>query len=423
MKPYARCCPSSRVIARSPTLSSGCHPRATVNTVPNRSPAAKPVRGAGADDRTRTGDLVLTKDALYLLSYIGPPSRSPASRSSPPPHIPRATPAGEGWSGRRGSNPRPTAWKAVTLPLSYSRLRVHRRPTHSGRAARGAGPTAFDRRRIHLAPLLRCRRLPVCSLVAPLALAERGVDHDGSRRNAGLSPRTANEATSHTDERRRPSLAGGRCACNPAPMGLDISACQEHVLHTRRCHPAQMSSPRQPRLVHIAPPVRLRNTRLAGRRLVARGGFEPPKPLGRQIYSLLRLTAPQPRRCWWPVSEGRRHAAADVSRQGQRSACRSAGSHTAGLLPPRAFGGRAQHRSRRPRCVAVLATRTTRPSTARWNYSRRDVSTPPSCRHRVPRTPDRGPFGTTPGTSINSSYSGHSVAPPDGARSTTGPRG
>ena len=29
--------------------------------------------------------------------------------------------------------------------------------------------------------------------------------------------------------------------------------------------------------------------------MVARGGFEPPKPLGRQIYSLLRLTAPQPR--------------------------------------------------------------------------------------------------------------------------------
>src|SRR5208283_4526696 len=27
------------------------------------------------------------------------------------------------WSGRRGSNPRPTAWKAVTLPLSYSRPR------------------------------------------------------------------------------------------------------------------------------------------------------------------------------------------------------------------------------------------------------------------------------------------------------------
>src|SRR6185295_1357155 len=32
-----------------------------------------------------------------------------------------AKPSGKGWSGRRGSNPRPTAWKAVTLPLSYSR--------------------------------------------------------------------------------------------------------------------------------------------------------------------------------------------------------------------------------------------------------------------------------------------------------------
>ena len=32
--------------------------------------------------------------------------------------------ATESWSGRRGSNPRPTAWKAVTLPLSYSRLRA-----------------------------------------------------------------------------------------------------------------------------------------------------------------------------------------------------------------------------------------------------------------------------------------------------------
>ena len=29
---------------------------------------------------------------------------------------------GRRWSGRRDSNPQPTAWKAVTLPLSYSRL-------------------------------------------------------------------------------------------------------------------------------------------------------------------------------------------------------------------------------------------------------------------------------------------------------------
>jgi hypothetical protein len=29
---------------------------------------------------------------------------------------------GENWSGRRGSNPQPTAWEAATLPLSYSRM-------------------------------------------------------------------------------------------------------------------------------------------------------------------------------------------------------------------------------------------------------------------------------------------------------------
>src|SRR5207302_9814548 len=85
-----------------------------------------------------------TKDALCQLSYIGlrlrlRPTSRPAMftfRSTgltcQPVHL-RAkagSPAvahsrfqvSEGWSGRRGSNPRPTAWKAVTLPLSYSRI-------------------------------------------------------------------------------------------------------------------------------------------------------------------------------------------------------------------------------------------------------------------------------------------------------------
>jgi hypothetical protein len=39
----------------------------------------------------------------------------------------------------------------------------------------------------------------------------------------------------------------------------------------------------------------------ARRRLVAREGLEPSKPLGRQIYSLLRLTAPQPRQLLFGV--------------------------------------------------------------------------------------------------------------------------
>ena len=46
--------------------------------------------------------------------------------------LPARPPAGWGrnrWSGRRDSNPRPTAWKAVTLPLSYSRSGSSLHPT------------------------------------------------------------------------------------------------------------------------------------------------------------------------------------------------------------------------------------------------------------------------------------------------------
>ena len=107
----------------------------------------------GADDQNRTGDLVLTKDALCQLSYIGLRAirlmrapADPAGRNKPPPC------SSEGWSGRRGSNPRPTAWKAVTLPLSYSRLRARvaslassapplKRPTPHRRAKRACRQT------------------------------------------------------------------------------------------------------------------------------------------------------------------------------------------------------------------------------------------------------------------------------------------
>ena len=47
---------------------------------------------SGAHIRTRTGDLFLTKEVLYLLSYVG-----------------------FNWSGKRDSNPRPSAWKADAL--------------------------------------------------------------------------------------------------------------------------------------------------------------------------------------------------------------------------------------------------------------------------------------------------------------------
>ncbi len=106
----------------------------------------------------------------------------------------------EGWSGRRGSNPRPTAWKAVTLPLSYSRV----------------------------------------------------------------------------------------------PIGQSASA---HRIRRYVASPAPTRSPSG------GPMNRLQQ---ADAKLVARGGFEPPKPLGRQIYSLLRLTASLPRRCRAPLQHRNR---------------------------------------------------------------------------------------------------------------------
>src|SRR5262245_58602991 len=61
---------------------------------------------AGAHDRIRTGDLFLTKEVLYRLSYMGPVTPSVHSMSRPRPT----------WSGKRDSNPRPSAWKADALP-------------------------------------------------------------------------------------------------------------------------------------------------------------------------------------------------------------------------------------------------------------------------------------------------------------------
>ena len=103
-----RACPGESQLASQPSLTF-----------------ARPGRAkAGADVQNRTGDLVLTKDALCQLSYIGQLSAEwglridTRSASQSTPHNPQSAI----WSGRRGSNPRPTAWKAVTLPLSYSRL-------------------------------------------------------------------------------------------------------------------------------------------------------------------------------------------------------------------------------------------------------------------------------------------------------------
>jgi hypothetical protein len=71
----------------------------------------------GAHDADRTRDLVLTKDVLYQLSYVGhhfTPSPVASIVFAPG----RASSV---WSGRWDLNPRQPAWKAGTLPLSYAR--------------------------------------------------------------------------------------------------------------------------------------------------------------------------------------------------------------------------------------------------------------------------------------------------------------
>ena len=78
---------------------------------------------SGAHDRNRTGDLVLTKDVLYRLSYVGRlfklKTRSPAIR------LERVM----------GIEPTYSAWKAEVLPLNYTRKRspVPVRPVWSQR--------------------------------------------------------------------------------------------------------------------------------------------------------------------------------------------------------------------------------------------------------------------------------------------------
>ena len=53
------------------------------------------------------------------------------------------------WSGRRGSNPRPTAWEAVTLPLSYSR-------SVYGQKCSSQRELAFCRRSWKFKSIVRC---------------------------------------------------------------------------------------------------------------------------------------------------------------------------------------------------------------------------------------------------------------------------
>ena len=72
------------------------------------------MNSTGAHDRDRTGDLVLTKDVLYQLSYVGRRLRELGYVA-----LERVM----------GIEPTSSAWKAEVLPLNYTRLTdVHPNP-------------------------------------------------------------------------------------------------------------------------------------------------------------------------------------------------------------------------------------------------------------------------------------------------------
>ena len=118
-------------------------------------------------------------------------------------------------------------------------------------------------------------------------------------RETGIEPATNSlEGCDSTTELLPPSrISSPRASARQAPPSRPASlharhplTCQPYSAHPLACH-------RSSRIHWPAS----RSSR-SERRLVGRGGFEPPKPLGRQIYSLLRLTAPQPPRVRPPLA-------------------------------------------------------------------------------------------------------------------------
>ena len=152
------------------------------------------------------------------------PTRYGANSPTHQPHsLPRrsspAKPASEVWSGRRGSNPRPTAWKAVTLPLSYSRLRA-RLLRRSRTAARQAPP----RRANQITSTRGGRKIGGEGRVRT-SVATRAADlQSAAIDRSATSPNFSSQASAL--QRCGP----GALRPGPAPFG---AACASHVLDIR----------------------------------------------------------------------------------------------------------------------------------------------------------------------------------------------
>ena len=142
----------------------------------------------------------------------------------------------EGWSGRRGSNPRPTAWKAVTLPLSYSRLRArHRRFLALGEASPPL--VRFVRRSA------RALANPACSLAAHSVTASVGLPQPMLATDRLAQPKLAMRAKAGGEGRIRTSEAAR--ATDLQSAAFDRSATSPALVERRRAAADTFLRPRR----------------------------------------------------------------------------------------------------------------------------------------------------------------------------------
>ena len=235
---------------------------------------------AGADDRDRTGDLVLTKDVLCQLSYIGllTLSRDPSAasversarfvRADTPVVDHRLRPAGD--TPRRSTTPDATCHRR-----SLERETGIEPATNS---LEGCDSTT------ELLPPTRSLTSPLCATAGkPARLHARNLPQRCSAR-AGVLPLRARPA----------DAAASRCQASPS------------ALASRSCLASRSALARI--LVRAGLPAVARGRVRPRAKAGGEGRIRTSEGRSRQIYSLLRLTASLPRRMSNAGRQGRQRS-------------------------------------------------------------------------------------------------------------------
>jgi hypothetical protein len=154
----------------------------------------------------------MTPNALSMSATVRLRGCAASARPRSPQRV-RHRPTGRvEWSGRRGSNPRPTAWKAVTLPLSYSRPLVRLR----GRAAPLRRDSLAARSHLFTSP----------ALVGRLRATRSGLPGRSPRPATGTRANRAcpAEARAHVHTARAKAGGEGRIRTSEATWATDLQS-------------------------------------------------------------------------------------------------------------------------------------------------------------------------------------------------------